>query len=66
MKWGTSDRLTENNKNTYAHGHMNLKIGPHLWQVLIVPGKGGKVDYSGRTRAWLRQGKVKDSSYVLN
>lgn len=45
---------------------MILKIGPCLWQVLIVTGKGGKVDYSGGTCAWLRQEKVKDSSYVLN
>lgn len=41
MKWGKSDRLRENNKNTCAHGHMDLKIGPHLKQVPLVTRKGG-------------------------
>lgn len=49
---GKSDRLRENNKNTYAHGHMNLKIGPHLKQVPVVTRKQGarEVEYSGGTR----------------
>lgn len=45
MKWGKSARLGENN-NTYAHGHMHLKIGPHLKQVPVVTRKERKVEYS--------------------
>lgn len=43
----------ENNKNTCAHGHMNLKIGLHWQQIPVDTGKGGLVESSGGS-----QGKV--------
>lgn len=52
-------RLRENNKHTCAHGHMNLKIGPHLKQFPVVTRKGGVSGVLGRDSYLAQPGKGK-------
>lgn len=54
-------RLRENNKNTCAHGHMNLKIGPHFKQFPVVTRKGDGGGVLGRDSYLAQPGKGKST-----